>query len=131
MKRRTFLLATTVVTLGAVSIPVIKYYNNHSKSYDPLIMPDDMGRFCEEKAIRAIGIQYRKEVPAEDSKIKLKELLLTDDNGTLTSTDDKLVVLELMEKKILKDFADYKIHVLTGWVISATEARQCALFSLT
>lgn len=131
MKRRTFLLTTTAVTLGVISVPIIKYYNKHTKSYDPLIMPYDLSRFCDEKAIREIGIQYRKLVTPEDNKNILKEMLLANESGRLIETSDKLAVLELIDKKVRKDFSDHNIHVITGWVISTTEARQCALFSLT
>ena len=130
MKRRTFLL-TTAAALAVVSIPVVKYYSNRSKSYDPLIMPDELSHYCDEKTIREIGINYRKLVPEESEKKKLTELLLTDNNGKLTAASDKAQVIKLLDKKMLKDFNDYKIQVLNGWVISTTEARQCALFSLT
>ena len=130
MKRRTFVLTTTAVTLGVISISVAGYLKKYSKSYDPLIMPDDLGRFCDENAIRAIGDQYRKLMPGEDNKLKLKEILLTNENGKIIPGSDKLEVLELLDKKILKDFSEYKTLIITGWVISVTEARQCALFSL-
>jgi hypothetical protein len=37
----------------------------------------------------------------------------------------------LIDKKVRKDFKEDKLQVIKGWVISTTEARQCALFSLT
>ena len=132
MKRKTFLLTTTFATLAVITIPVVRYYNKKSKLDDPLIMPDDLSRFCDEKTIREIGISYRSIVPAENEKKKLTELLLTDYDGKVMANSDKYKVIELMDTKVLKDFTDYnKIHVIKGWVISITEARQCALFSLT
>ena len=131
MKRRTFILATTTVALGVISIPVIRYYKKRTKNYDPLIMPFELARFCDEKAIREIGIQYRKQVPGENDKNTLKEMLLSGDDGKRITDSDKMAVMEMLDKKIYKDFADNKIQILTGWVISTTEARQCALFSLT
>ena len=95
-------------------------------------MPDALSRFCDEKTIREIGISYRSMVPAENEKKKLTELLLTDYDGKVMANSDKYKVIELLDSKVLKDFSDYnKIHVIKGWVISITEARQCALFSLT
>jgi hypothetical protein len=132
MKRKTFLLTTTAATLAVIAIPVIRYYNKKSKLYNPLIMPDDLSRFCDEKTIREIGISYRGMVPAENEKKKLTELLLTDYDGKVITNSDKYKVIELLDKKILKEFSDYnKIQVIKGWIISTTEARQCALFSLT
>lgn len=131
MKRRTFLLITTTVTLAVISVPVIRYYNKKQKSYDPLVMPDELSRFCDIKTIREIGISYRNLTPEENEKKKLTELLLTDYDGKLTVASDYGRVIGLLDKKIYRDFQEYKIQVLGGWVISTTEARQCALFSLT
>ena len=94
-------------------------------------MPAELGNFCEEKTIRDIGIQYRKLVPQESEKAKLEQVLLTDDAGKSISASDKNAVAELLDKKIQNDFNNYNIQILLGWVISVTEARQCALFSLT
>ena len=132
MKRKTFLLTTAAATLAVIAIPVVRYYSEKSKLYDPLIMPDALSRFCDEKTIREIGISYRSMVSAENEKKKLTELLLTDYDGKVMDNSDKYKVIELLDSKVLKDFSDYnKIHVIKGWVISITEARQCALFSLT
>ncbi len=130
MKRRTFLITTTAA-LAVASIPVIRYYSNGKKEYHPLVMPQELGNFCEEKAIREIGNQYRKLVPQESEKTKLEQILLTDDTGKLTTASEKAAVSSLINKKIIDDFNNFRIHVLSGWVISVTEARQCALFSLT
>lgn len=131
MKRKTFLIAATGTVLAAASVPAIWYYTKGTKKYDPLIMPDELGHFCDEKTIREIGLQYRKLMPQEGEKTKLQQILLTDSSGKLTPVSDKFMVMELLDKKILEDFKEYKIYILNGWVISETEARQCALFSLT
>lgn len=130
MKRRTFLITTTAA-LAAASIPVARYYSNGKKNYPPLIMPEELGNFCEEKAIREIGNQYRKQVPQESEKAKLQQILLTDDAGKLTAVSDNSAIAALLDKKIQDDFNSSRILVLSGWVISVTDARQCALFSLT
>lgn len=131
MKRKTFIVTTTVAALAIASVPVVKYYSNRRKTYPPLIMPDDLSRFCDEKTIREIGVEYRKSVPLENEKIKLEQILLADNTGKIIPTSDKLVVAELMDKKTLEDFKEFRIHTFKGWIISTTEARQCALFSLT
>lgn len=130
MKRRTFLITTTAA-LAVASVPVVRYYSTRKKNYHPLVMPEELGNFCEEKAIREIGDQYRKMAPQENDKAKLELLLLADETGKAITRSDKEAVSLLMEKKTLEDFHNFRIHVLSGWVISVTEARQCALFSLT
>lgn len=130
MKRKNFLLITAAA-LTVATIPVYRYYKKRSRYYNPLITPEDLSRFCDEKVIREIGMIYRDMAPAENQKKKLTDLLLTGDDGKVTGTSDDLAVFELLEKKIQKDFNEYHLQVIKGWVISTTEARQCALFSLT
>ena len=130
MKRRKFLITTTAA-LAVAAVPTVWYLNNKKKVYHPLVMPEELGNFCEEKVIREIGMQYRKETPAESDKAKLEQLLLSDASGKQVSSSDKEAVALLIEKKTLDDFNTSRILILKGWVISVTEARQCALFSLT
>ncbi len=132
MKRRKFILATSAVVLAAASVPVYRYYKKKSKYYNPLTTPDDLNRFCDDKTIREIGTSYRTLVPAENEKKKLTDLLLTGEDGKPTDGSDDVAVYQLIDKKIRNEFNDYnKLLVIKGWVISPTEARQCALFSLT
>jgi hypothetical protein len=130
MKRRTFLLTTTAA-VAAASVPIARYYSFRKKTYHPLLMPEELGNFCDEKIIREIGKQYIKAIPQENAAIKLKEILLKDNSGKQIDESDKTAVSALLDKKIQDDFNNFRIHVLNGWVICETEARQCALFSLT
>lgn len=131
MKRKKFLLITAAAALVVASVPAYRYYKKKSRFYNPLITPDDLSRFCDEGAIHEIGVSYRNLFPAENEKKRLTDLLLTGDDGKITGTSDNLAVFELLDKKIQKDFKEYNLQVIKGWVISTTEARQCALFSLT
>lgn len=131
MKRRNFILISSAVVLAVASVPAYRYYKKKSRFYNPLITPDDLSRFCDEGTIREIGLSYRNMVPAENEKKKLTDILLTGDDGKITGTSDNVAVYDLIDKKIKKDFKEYQLQVIKGWVISTTEARQCALFSLT
>ena len=131
MKRRNFILISSAVVLAVASVPAYRYYKKKSKFYNPLVTPDDLGRFFNEGTIREIGLSYRNMVPAENEKKKLTDILLTGDDGKITGTSDNVAVYELIDKKIKRDFKEYQLQVIKGWVISTTEARQCALFSLT
>ncbi|MBS1753439.1 MAG: hypothetical protein KF741_01615 [Ferruginibacter sp.] len=132
MKRRTFLISATAVTLAAVSIPAIKYIKGRSKHYDSIVIPDELSRFCDEKTLRAIGKSYRIAVPQEKDKATLKKLLLTDNKGKVyNEKTDSFELIEMLDAKIHDDFEKNSIFVLNGWIIAQTEARQCALFSLT
>jgi hypothetical protein len=132
MKRKKFILITSAAALAIASVPAYNYYKKKSKYYNPLTTPDDLNRFCDDKIIREIGTSYRTMVPAENEKTKLTNLLLTGEDGKLADRSDNVAVWELIDKKVRNEFHDYnKLLVIKGWVISPTEARQCALFSLT
>ncbi len=131
MKRRKFLWIGSAVVLAVASVPAYRYYKKKSKFYNPLLTPNDLSRFCDEGIIRDIGLSYRNMTPGENEKKKLTDLLLAGDDGKLTGESDNEAVFELIEKKVRKDFKEDKLQVIKGWVISTTEARQCALFSLT
>lgn len=129
MKRRTFIIAAAA-TAVAVTVPAVYYSRNHKKTYDPLVMPEILGEFCDESLIRAIGEQYSQN-SGENKADAIKAMLLLAENGTSVSAKDKDAVKELLRKKTEAEFAARNTLVLKGWIITRTEARQCALFSLT
>lgn len=130
MKRKKFLLISAVA-VAAIATPVV-YFNRRPKERDkPLEQPWILAGFCGEEEIRAIGSQYRAQVPDENKKERLIELLLSDGAGQKISSTSDSAVSEWLDKKIQQEFKDEKTIVAKGWVISVTEARQCALFSMT
>lgn len=127
MKRRAFLL----YSMGAAlfGLPVTS-----CRSREPvaaLSQPQVLMRLCDAATMQKIGKAYRKLVPAESTKHKLAEQLLENStDNTLTRETDNTAVMTFLDKKIHQDFAAGRILTLHGWMISVTEARQCALFSL-
>jgi hypothetical protein len=65
------------------------------------------------KAVRAIGAHYRTMHPSEDDARVLVDAIPFDVAGL-----------------VREDFARGRTVVVDGWLLSTTEARQCALFSL-
>jgi hypothetical protein len=128
MKRRNFIISAFVVGTG---LPVAYYLEKHNGSNNVLNKPDLLGRFCNEMELKSIGVKYRAIVPLENEKQKLRDLLLSDRSGQKIKSSDKILVAELIDKKTKEDFVSYNTIIINGWVISITEARQCALFSLT
>lgn len=130
MKRRRFIL-TAAATVAVISVPVIYYSRRHKRhSYPPLIMPRILGEFCDETVIREIGKNYRNRVAAEDSEAHLKDLLLSDKQGKISEAN-RSEITKLLDKKITDEFRNNYTTIEKGWIISITEARQCALFSIT
>jgi hypothetical protein len=128
MKRRKFIAATSIVLLG---LPVAYYLKKRNSNGDPVSTPAFLYDIFDEQTIRFIGINYRKLVPEENEKKKLSKLILADDNNKkLLATKDS-GLKELLEKKVQKEFINNKTIIVYGWEISITEARQCAIFSLS
>ena len=113
---------------AVLAVPVL----NYSWSYlhePPFFYPAELGRICDENSIRKIGIKYRNLVPQENLKQKLSDLIMDGISGEKIKTSDKSSVHKFLEEKVHGDFSEYKTFVTDGWVISITEARQCALYS--
>ncbi|MGZ5219367.1 MAG: hypothetical protein ACXWWD_10845 [Chitinophagaceae bacterium] len=130
MKRKKFLLIS-VVAVAAIATPVVYFNRRHKERDKPLEQPWILARFCGEEEIRAIGTHYRAQVPGENKKERLIELLLADGAGQKISSTSDSAVSKWIDKQIQQEFKDEKTIVAKGWVISVTEARQCALFSMT
>lgn len=129
MKRRTFIISSAV---AAVTVPVVYYFkSNKWKTYNPVYVPFFLSSVCDEATIKAIGKAFIKQRPAENSKQKLKTAVLTQENGGLFSTATSDAVVEFIHSKISSEFNNNKTVLADGWILSETEARQCALFSLT
>jgi hypothetical protein len=111
MKRRNFIFSA-VAGVGAVLASA--YYFFGDVEYDPrLAEPQLLSLIWEAGTIRDIGRRYRVDFPSEKSERSLLKLLSTaPTEGTITS-----------------DFKNRRIVVIDGWILSVTEARQCALSS--
>ena len=93
--------------------------------------PKILGNFCSDEDIREIGMDYRKRVPEEADKQKLVELLLKNDSGKQVKSTDIHEVSDWLDEKTDREFKDDNTLVVAGWVVSVTEARQCALYTLS
>jgi len=121
----------TIAVAATAAVPIIGYRRKHLLSDDPLMRPNVLAHFCDGDTIRDIGVKYRKQVPAEDKRQKLVDILLTKNTGEKVESSNYKRVSELLENKIQGEFKEGKIIVEDGWVLSETEARQCALFSFS
>lgn len=128
MKRRKFIAATSIVILG---LPVAYYLKKHNSRGDLVSTPGFLYDIFDEQTIRLIGISYRSLVPAENARKKLSNLILADDNNNKLVATKDAGLKDLLKKKIQNEFRNNKTIILQGWEISITEARQCAIFSLS
>jgi hypothetical protein len=130
MNRRTFLYGSIVAGTG-LGITGIYLWNKDLKwKSHPFYYPYILSSICDDDTLRKIGSAYRRMVPVEDSKEKLLNLV----NGKLNLKDgskDNSVLIKELELNVEQDFKEEKIVKITGWILSITEARQCALLSLS
>jgi hypothetical protein len=114
MKRRDFVLVA--VGIGAVSTAA--YYFFGDVKYNPgLAEPPTVSLIWDDETINTIGNRYRKDFPSEDGARTLVKLLGDSPDA--------------MDQKIADDFKKGNIVVVEGWILSVTEARQCALASIS
>jgi len=128
MDRRTFIQLSAVGAV-AISLPQL-----HCKPTPEglLEFPATLSTICDEKAIKEIGSAYLQIFPEENKSSRLRQQLLKDIDGKeIASTSDVDILSLHLQKKIHEDFRTSHTVILKGWVLSLTEARQCALFSLT
>lgn len=128
MKRKPFIISAAVVALG---LPAAYYFRkNKWINNSPLTLPVMLYSFCDEKTILQIGETYRILVPAESTKQKLQELILANTNG-LTIYNNHEEIAAFIDSKTREEFSLLSTIIIKGWIISVTEARQCALLTLS
>jgi hypothetical protein len=77
--------------------------------------------------VRQLGSRYRANVPKEDSAAALRAAI---SGGLRQRLRLPWSPRPSLEQRVRDDFAAGRTVLVDGWVLSATEARQCALFSL-
>ena len=116
MKRRNFIIIGTA-GIAAAALPAAFYFLRDVE-YDPALAdPQSLSLIWDTETITDIGNKYRLQIPSEKSERSLVKLL------DVPGSD--------LEQIITKDFESGNTVIIDGWILSKTEARQCALFSLT
>ena len=98
--KRRKFILLSVAATGAITFPAA------CKPGKP--MPEMLSSLTDKKTLREIGHEYLKQYPAE--KNQLQDLIVP--------------------QNVQSDFSKGNIVVIKGWVLSVTEARQCALLTL-
>ena len=125
MDRRHFITRAAAGTL-ALGLPGAAWQTGPSAELDTLARPallDMLG----DRRVRDLGVHYREMYPTEYDADILSAAILGSDTPARVGTPTLHSYLEAM---IRDDFAAGRTVLLKGWVLSVTEARQCALFSL-
>lgn len=129
MRRRKF-IGIAAFGATAVGLSGIGCLDPNKGFGSVLNRPLQLSHICDIKTIREIGVAYRGKVPGDNDPKKLVKVLLTDASGNkIPESPDDTGIASLLDQKIKQDFETDNIVIVNGWILSATEARQCALFS--
>jgi len=110
--------------LAIITIPSA-YYFLRPLNYDPNIAnPGELTSIIDSVTIDSLGINYLWHAPDEKSERKLVSRIM----GELNMEDNKL--RDRLTEKIKQDFKTGNTVIIDGWLLSVTEARQCALTSI-
>ncbi len=120
MKRRKFVFLTAA-GFTFLAIPACDYINDEID--DPLTDPHSLSLIWDKQTILDIGKKYRSQFPNDDNEQSLSKLL----KGK-TSNEKELI--EDLKLRIKNDFQTSNTIVIDGWILSQTETRQCALYSI-
>jgi hypothetical protein len=133
LKRRTFVYLA-IAGAAAVVVPFAAYRRYSDSLVKTLEQPEFMASIADEKTVRDIGAAYRLRNPDETEKNKLINLLLTSSGGDaqhFTPGADESKLIEQLDLAVRDDYAHGRVLTIKGWVLSLTEARQCALYSIS
>ena len=121
MKRRKFLLLSLFGLF--ISLVAIWYYKLKSATDRDLRHPIYLTEICDRNTLIKIGNTYQ-ELTNENNKKYLEELLLKD--AEIHNSEIKTG----LKSKVMEDFNTGNTILIDGWLLSITEARQCALLSI-
>jgi hypothetical protein len=124
MKRRSFILVASA-GIAVLAVPTL-VYSFHENAIDArLFQPQSLAKIWDTDTMNTIGLNYMLKVPRENrERILVKRLV-----GKSKSEEANLATS--LEQQIRNDFVTGNTVMVDGWILSVTEARQCALFSLT
>lgn len=126
MERRNF-LRNSAIAAASLAIPWLIGCTG-SGNETAIARPDFLQHALDQKTLTEIGNAYRKLFPEEGNRSKLVSLLLEAHPSSQAS--DSASLYTYFESQVANDFSADHVVVVKGWILSKTEARQCALFSL-
>ncbi len=128
MIRRSFLNKVAIAAAAVVVAGGIVKWRFFSPRKLTLALPLMLSGFCDEATLRELGRKYLARVPGEGSAKILLSRLVADGPRRGADADEGASEMAIQAEQ---DFRTNKILIIDGWIISETEARQCALLALS
>lgn len=127
MKRSTFIYYAAAGTV-LVAVPALRCT---SDNLPVLQKPQLLSAICDVNTVVDIGKSYCKRFPGCSRDELIDKIMNGTDGVKISRYASSTSVASLVAEKVKKDFKAGRILIIKGWVLSQTEARQCALFSLS
>lgn len=124
INRRRFLQVAVAATAASLTgSACIRDSDQDASALARLALLDMLGP----ERVRDLGVRYRAAVPTERTAPALRAAISGPEPQGL-----RLPWLSgsSLRQRVRDDFAAGRTVIVNGWVLSATEARQCALYSL-
>jgi hypothetical protein len=90
--------------------------------------PNFLSHTLDRETLIDIGAHYLTLAPNEKDEDKLVAKLF--DGGKVDTLSDEKLITTFLSEQVTSDFREDKTVIVNGWILSLTEARQCALFYL-
>jgi hypothetical protein len=123
LDRRRFLQLTAAGMVASLTDSACT--RDYGATAPALAQPNLLGMLGPER-VREIGTQYRAARPAENTDAALRDAI-----SSSRHLHFPWISYPSIAGQIRDDFAAGRTVVVSGWVLSETEARQCALYSLS
>jgi hypothetical protein len=123
LDRRRFLqLAATGMVAGLTTSACAQDTSEDARALNKPALLEMLGP----ERTREIGTQYRAAMPSENTAAALRDAISTSRHRQFP-----WILHKSIEEQVRGDFAAGRTVVVGGWILSETEARQCALYSLS
>lgn len=128
MRRDTFILLSTATAI-TVLLP-LKSCSAKPNIENIIARPYSLTLIMSSTLINQIGKKYNELVLNEANKNVLLDKLSDEKYLKKYTSSDITRIQNILKQKILKDYENDNTIILEGWILSKTEARQCALSAL-
>jgi len=144
MSRRKFLLLGGGIGGSLLATPGLTWLGSIWQDQEKTLHSRLTTLFHHQQSARMIGRTYLQRYPQEGNIQVLLEKVVAEASGipsdssfnTPPSSADRLrragdrELMDVLQRRIRQDFVEEKVVKLQGWILSATEARLCALRAL-